>query len=340
MQSNLANVIAPEPISERASWIARRDGVVAAVALLLIAGAGLLLTLQAAESIALGELRTDLSRLAGSAALLVDGDAHEALVSPEQTGGKKHLQALAPLVRFHRQARDIYYVYTARLQNDQIKLVLSTNYQYRIEGDEAPPDFIGQVYADEEPEFKRALVEQIALVNAEPVRDSVGTFLSAFVPIHNSDGKFVGVLGIDMELSRVQDDIRRLRTSALGSYGLVMAAAVLMGVVVTRVSKRRAEARQIKVRALKMLADAERTDALANMAGSIAHEFSQKLAVALGHLEFLRDLELGAGGQRDLAIAQASLERAVAPCERLPVIGWRVLSISASGACLMAWSRG
>ena len=77
-------------------------------------------------------------QLARSMAAEVDGDLHTTIVSPAQAGSPEHERLLAPLVRMHRAARDVWYVYTGIYRNGRIYWVLDTAYHYRVPGNDAP----------------------------------------------------------------------------------------------------------------------------------------------------------------------------------------------------------
>lgn len=64
--------------------------------------------------------------------------------------------------------------------------------------EQAPP---GTAYdVTDIPEISRAVTD--ATTTAEPYADQWGQFMSAFAPVRSADGRFQGVLGIDMDISR------------------------------------------------------------------------------------------------------------------------------------------
>src|SRR6185436_734980 len=91
-------------------------------------------------------VRIELLQLARVTAAQIDGDLLKTLVSPAQQGSPLHLQLLAPMVRMHRAARDIYYVYTGVYRNGRIYWVLDSGNLYRVPGNNQPPDPIMSLY--------------------------------------------------------------------------------------------------------------------------------------------------------------------------------------------------
>jgi hypothetical protein len=75
-------------------------GLLAGVAILVIASCGLFYLWSSAREAQLDAVRNELGQLARVAATLVDGDLHKTLVSDAQAGSAEHLSLLAPLVRF------------------------------------------------------------------------------------------------------------------------------------------------------------------------------------------------------------------------------------------------
>src|SRR5450759_1830119 len=132
-------------------------GILAGAAVLSISSLGLFYVWHSAREAPLDAVRTELAQLARTAATLVDGDLHRSITSQEQAGSPGHLALLEPLVKFHKAASDIIYVYTAVLERDRIYYVLGTDYLYRVAGDTEPPDVIMAPHDTFDPTLRRAL---------------------------------------------------------------------------------------------------------------------------------------------------------------------------------------
>ena len=218
-------------------------GVLAGCAIVVISSLGLFYLWHSARAAQLAAVRTELVQLARVAATQVDGDRHRLLKSQAQAGSPDHLALLAPLVKFHKATSDIIYVYTAILDNNRIYLVTGTDYLYRIDGDGQAPDPIMTPY-DADPALRRALEQHAIAVDEEPVKEAVRSYMSAFAPFYDSQGRFVGVAGVDMWLRDFDTRIGAIRDAGIGAFAAVALLSVLAGFVVYRLSRTASRARR------------------------------------------------------------------------------------------------
>jgi hypothetical protein len=233
----------------RQSWwlvesSALRSAIGLGLALVAISTAALGYMYRAATAAQIEAVRVELTQIANIAASLVDGDLHRQIVSPAQQGSAEYVRALDPLLRLHKASRDLIYVYTAILRDGQIYFVLGTDSVYRVPGDELPADPIMGRYEGRDPFFRQALEEQRQLTHPSPVREVVRTYLSAFAPIHDSKGEFVGVVGVDMWTARLDDRLAHTRATALSAWLALLVLAVLAAVLRYQVRAARAPTRR------------------------------------------------------------------------------------------------
>lgn len=71
-------------------------------------------------------IRSDLARMARVAASTIDGDRLGRLDSADKHGSQEYLDVIAPLVDFHRQIPELYYVYTVSLKGGRACFGLDT----------------------------------------------------------------------------------------------------------------------------------------------------------------------------------------------------------------------
>jgi signal transduction histidine kinase/ActR/RegA family two-component response regulator len=218
-------------------------GMLAGCAIMVISSLGLFYLWHSAREAQLDAVRTELKQLARVAATLVDGDRHRLLKSQAQAGSPDHLALLAPLVKFHKATSDLIYVYTAILDNNRIYLVAGTDYLYRIDGDSEPVDPIMKPY-DSDPALRRALERHEIAVDEEPVKEAVRSYMSAFAPFYDSQGRFVGVTGVDMWVRDFDARVGALRRAGIGAFAAVALLSVLAGFVVFRLSRTASRARR------------------------------------------------------------------------------------------------
>ena len=213
----------------------RRDAALVAGSVLLVALVGLGLSYRAAREAQIEAVQNELQQLAATLAAQIDGDLHRTIRSEVQAGSAEHRRALEPIGRFLNAAKDIIYAYTAVLRGDEIRFVLNGSYVFRLAEDPRPPDEIGTLYDGPDVEFRQALVEQRATVNAKIVRESAErSYMSAYAPFRDSKGEFVGVVGVDMWTRDLENRLARMARAVLASGIAVTLLAGVVGFIVYR----------------------------------------------------------------------------------------------------------
>ena len=146
------------------------------------------------------DLSKRLSELAGTAALLVDPGVHSSLTKASDMDGQPYLALRDKLKAVRQLSPEVHYLYTFRWTAGESKprFVLDTG----TEGVDFSP--LGQEYDSMTPTLKASFLPPYHVrVETEFYTDEYGTFLSAFAPLVRPDGTLEGVLGIDMDASRI-----------------------------------------------------------------------------------------------------------------------------------------
>ncbi len=278
-------------------------------------------------------VRDELTQLANVAASLVDGDLHRQIVSPAQTGNAEHRRATESLLRFHRATKDIIYVYTAVLINDQLHYVLGTDHFYRVEGDSLPPDpiMLSAPEAESDPDMYRAIRTQTQVTQLTPRQELHRAYLSAYAPFFDGRGQFVGIVGIDMWVAKLESRLARILRVAQLTWAALVMLSMAVAWLVYLTEQSRAQARDREVKAGLALADAltaaeqealaARQFALEASAASqakseflamMSHEIRTPMHGVIGMVDLLRTTALNSTQDRFLSVIDTSSQSLLA----------------------------
>ncbi|MDR0997287.1 MAG: hypothetical protein LBL69_06470 [Zoogloeaceae bacterium] len=151
----------------------------------------------------------ELRRLAQIAARMIDGQAHQQLTKDSDTGSVEYLRQIEPLLRLHRSAPKLLYVYTVRKNSGNVYFVLDTAKWVRAHRPEITLIHSRVMSRYENPGPAQLAALDMGETTASPVySDEYGNFKSACAPITDATRQMVGAACIDMDVS---DYLKRLR---------------------------------------------------------------------------------------------------------------------------------
>jgi diguanylate cyclase (GGDEF)-like protein len=184
------------------------------------------------------ELRVQVGQTGRYAASVVDGDLHRQLLDPANYSDELYARALKPLVRFHSANPDIFYVYTMVDRGGVAYFVLDTakspdlRTNHKLEASNYMERF------DLRKEYEDDWLQQIAAgktyVTPTYEQDDYGDFLTAHVPIYDSQGRYSGFVGVDFDLQYYFAEEARFRAIAIGSVVAALIVGLLIGYLVAR----------------------------------------------------------------------------------------------------------
>lgn len=257
----------PRSLSTRAIPLPRirpgLEGLICALAMIIALGASTWFTYLRAREAVLREIREGLIRLASSAALSIDGDAHRLLDSPDQRTSAEFLVLAGKLEALRKASAHVRYVYTNVMKDGKVYFIVDNSPQFDIDGNGTPdePPEIMSPYPDASPSLIRALKEQVAAVDDEPYTDRWGTFISAYAPFFDSQHRFAGTVGLDLDLADLAERIQPLQHALKRLSIISILFGIFFGVLVWYF---RRQILLVSERRREMLADVEWAVALAN----------------------------------------------------------------------------
>ncbi len=269
-----------------------RDSCLLSLGIMAISSTALIVTYRAAEGILHAKIQERLRDLAVMTASEMDGDLHERITRPDQAGSFVYQKAAEPLLRLRRSVPDVYYAYTLRGPEKDLRFVLDSTFYITNQGDDVTPLVIGKHYDDAPPAALAAARFGKVKVSSAPYTDQWGTFLSSFAPFQNQAGRTVGLVGVDLSMATLNQQLFPLRLSlALSLTGSALLSA-LAGLLQWRSLRSTARALEVSLEARDLARRAAQESEQANLAKStflatMGHELRTPLNGVIGLTDIL-----------------------------------------------------
>ncbi|MFN3807372.1 methyl-accepting chemotaxis protein [Asticcacaulis sp.] len=211
-----------------AGW---RDGLIAGCTLFAAAAVTGLAVYLTASSALKNEVRTNLMRVAVSAAQLTDTTAHARITRPEDQGNADYEHVRAPYFALLRGNPDLAYIYTMIRVDGKTHFIMDASIPKP--GDQIVPTGVMETYDNRTPVLEKAFETQAPQVEAETYTDKWGTFLSGYAPLVDK-GQFVGLVGVDIRVDAYLKRLEGIRNALLIGLGVAALAAIAAGLMVGR----------------------------------------------------------------------------------------------------------
>ncbi len=193
---------------------------------------------QRAESVEKSRLQETVAGLAPTYALEMARLGHADLTFETPPDDPVYLQIIEAQKRWLNANPRLASMYTCRFDGSgklRFAAACETDYDHSgsYEGEREARVPIGETYevdAAQKTAIQAAAGGQ-ALFSEEPLTDRWGTWVSAFHPLRDRNGKTEGVMGVDFDATEWIEQIQRARISLLVAYGLgaILALAALGG---------------------------------------------------------------------------------------------------------------
>lgn len=180
------------------------------------------------------EIRDGLLRNVSVAATSMDGDEHKRFTSKASRQDPAYLAFIAHMEKLRKASTDVRYLYTNILKDGKVYFIANGSPQNDNDKD-GKPDEAPQLmdpYPDAGKALRDALRLQRPAVDREPYTDVWGTFYSAYAPFKDSQGRFVGTLGMDLELRTLQQRLKPIGLAAQRAAFTSGILAILFGAAV------------------------------------------------------------------------------------------------------------
>lgn len=169
------------------------------------------------------ETRQTALKLASVAALLIDGDKHEKLVSEEDQLSGTYKEYKTKLQEFQKRS-GIKYIYTlVESGEDKTKFI--------IDADEEGAS-LGEKF-----EYFAAMEEAFngnPSVDENITTDKWGSYISGYAPVKNSQGEIVAIVGVDIDAQQLMNDKKELMQEILINMICSMVLTFILAIFISR----------------------------------------------------------------------------------------------------------
>lgn len=165
---------------------------------------GLVIVYYLAERALVAGLRSHLEDIASLTASQIDADLHYKLANQATIpGSAEYKEASTPLIGLRNKVPDVYYAYTLTFAGGKPTFVLDSSYYVDNPGDNGELAMPGEIYTEAPDELFTAWNAEKPASSEVPYTDKWGTFLSAFAPFFDSNGKIAGLVGVDISMAQL-----------------------------------------------------------------------------------------------------------------------------------------
>ena len=201
---------------------------ITALVLLVSVGANYALCRHAQQSL-FQEVRQRLASLAQSVAIQIDASAHNSLSTRKDESTPAYKQIKSVLRKFRDANPDIRYIYTMRPGKRHMV------WQFVVDAEEDPElvSHVGDDYkVGDFPELRAGLSRPSA--DTEITHDKWGNWVSGYAPIRDKAGRAVGIVGADMSVHQLAEEMSLLRSVGITCTGLAALFSIILGAVLSK----------------------------------------------------------------------------------------------------------
>lgn len=182
-------------------------------------------TYQDLEKNLIDSLQKQMLAVVRSTAVHVDASGHGKIVMDKDPSNVYYLSLTKDMKQLASE-NDLSGLYTYVASDDN-------TVRFIVDSDDSGA--IGEVYTETTPKMLKAL-EGEELVEDQIFKDQYGSFLSAYAPIKDANGKTVAAVGADISAQYIQAELQRI----LIRIGILVAALIVLGLIIIPLSVKKA----------------------------------------------------------------------------------------------------
>ncbi|MFP4324542.1 MAG: adenylate/guanylate cyclase domain-containing protein [Desulfonatronovibrio sp.] len=184
----------------------------------------------------LDAVRDQLQTAAKAFAETISGDDLETLTRPEHADTAEYKKIQKILHNITQTNTDFLFAYTMRMQDGEVVFVVdsppSDDSGDGIISEDEMSEPVGTVYPDPPATLLRGFTQPSS--DDRPYVDQWGWSISGYAPVQDSNGRNVGLLGIDMDLARFEEKLSAIKVAGMASLVIALILAAGLTLLFTR----------------------------------------------------------------------------------------------------------
>ena len=214
------------------------EGIVLAVIALCLTSVTAYFIYHHALSAIKAEIQDGLLRTASGIAACLDGDTIASFDSPEKKDLPEYHDTIALLQKARLATKHCTYLYINRMASGSIVFIVDPT---PIDEDGKPiftdeqnlePSIPMTPYPNPSKELIEALNKQTSIVTPDHYTDQWGSFYSAYIPLYDSNKKFIGTLGADLKIDDMLARCQPIEEATKRAFFVSCILAMLFGTLI------------------------------------------------------------------------------------------------------------
>ncbi len=184
------------------------------------------------------EIKDGLLRTASGIAACLDGNQLASFDAPEKKSLPEYKATVSLLQKARLATKHCTYLYINRIASGSVVFIVDptpideSGVPLFTDEKNMEPSIPMTPYASPSTELMEALASQTPIVSAEAYSDEWGTFYSAYVPIFDTNRRFVGTLGADLRINDMLARCKPIEDATKRAFFVSCALSLLCGTLI------------------------------------------------------------------------------------------------------------